>query len=266
MVPRTKNRDFHEYLQFAAQISQEAGKIVMQAVGKELFIEYKEGNKKNLVTKIDQQVENFLIRKIQKKYSDHALLTEETGQHGDTKKEFQWIIDPIDGTTNFSHGYPFFAISIGLKKGESTFAGAIYAPALKEMYTAEKGKGAFLNGKKIHVSKIPKVEKALIATGFGSTNNLANMPNFIHFVSKAQAVRRAGAAALDLCHVAAGKLDGFWEFGLKAWDIAAGSLIVEEAGGKITDTEGKNLNFEKGNIVASNGHIHNEMLQLLKEK
>lgn len=255
-----------EHLVYAMEISQEAGKMLLKSLGEELKIKYKKGNERNLVTEVDQKIENFLIQKIKERYPNHHILTEESGEHGSHETGFQWIIDPIDGTTNFSHGYPFFAISIGLKKNDSMVAGVVHAPLLREMYSAEKGKGAFLNDKRISVSAVKSLKKSMLATGFGSEHRLDNMPYFIRFHKEAQAVRRAGSAALDLCHVAAGRLDAYWEFGLQPWDIAAGILIVEEAGGKVTNVKGGPVDLAKGEIVASNGHIHEEILRVLRRK
>ena len=258
--------NINEVIKFATKISQQTGEILLRPLNRELKITYKKGNIRNLVTEIDQKVENFLVKKITEQYPDHRILTEETGRYGTTKNGLEWIIDPIDGTTNFSHGYPFFAISMGLREGNILVGGVVYAPALQELYIVEKGKGAFLNGKSIHVSHVESLKKSMLATGFGSEHRLANMPNIIRFHEEAQAVRRAGSAALDLCHVAAGRLDGYWEFGLNPWDIAAGVLMVEEAGGKITNTEGELINLSEGNIIASNGHIHEEMVSILNRK
>jgi myo-inositol-1(or 4)-monophosphatase len=252
------------YLTFALATVQKAGKIVQTHYGKDFQVSYKGHGKNNLVTEVDQKTEKFIVNAILKKYPDHCVLGEEGGTIGKAGSPFRWIIDPIDGTTNFTHCYPFFAVSIGLEIKGKMAVGVIFAPILKELYYANKDGGAYLNGKKIQVSKEKNLETSLLATGFTYKNRGINLPNFEHFLYNTQGIRRCGAATLDLCNVAAGRLDGYWELGLKPWDIAAGTLILQEAGGKATNMNGTPLTLEGKNLLATNGHLHNQMLTFFK--
>jgi len=219
-----------------------------------------------LVTEMDLLAEKVIVSEIRKRYPDHSLLAEEkTDLRGDSP--YRWVIDPLDGTTNYAHGYPVFSLSIALEKAGEVILGVVYDPTRDELFVGKKGKGARLNGRKIHVSSTPKLSECLLATGFPYDIRETAADNFDHFRNfalRVHAVRRAGSAALDLCYVAAGRFDGFWEMKLGPWDLAAGSLMVREAGGKVTDFLGTPLVLDGKYVLASNGKIHREMIQLLK--
>lgn len=255
-----------QYLNFALKIAKKAGVISLRHYGKNLDIKFKGGAKHNLVTKVDHEIENFLVGEIIKKYPSHCVLSEEGGNCGLKESDFKWIIDPIDGTTNYAHNYSFFAISIGLQVKGKLVAGVVHAPYIKETYYASKGGGAFLNGKRIHVSKVNKLDVSLLATGFTYHNRGMNLPNFEYFLYNTQGIRRCGAATLDLCHVAAGRLDGYWEMGLKPWDIAAGALIVSEAGGKVTAFNGSEMKLDGRNLIATNKLLHKSISSFFKNQ
>jgi myo-inositol-1(or 4)-monophosphatase len=219
----------------------------------------------NLVTEADHAAEKAIMEVISLKFPDHYILTEESGDLA-KDSEYKWIIDPIDGTINFAHGIPICCVSIALEHKGEIIMGAVYNPALKELFFAEKGKGASLNDVRIHVSEETQVIKSCLVTGFPYT--YVNMPNgpleiFERFIRKGVPVRRLGSAATDLCWVAAGRFDGFYEHKLEAWDSAAGYLIVEEAGGKVTDFDGNKYSPYQHRILATNGKIHDEMLDVI---
>ena len=252
------------YFQIAKKIIEKASFLVLRKINKISKVSFKKGHF-NLVTNVDQEVEELILKEINSNFPNHSVIAEESGMH---KKDFAyvWFIDPIDGTTNFAHGYPCFCISIGFSKNGVLEFGLVKNPLTGELYAARKNKGATLNGKPISVSKIKKLKGSLLATGFPydkKTSRLNNFKNFANLTLRTQGVRRDGAAALDLCYVACGKLDGFWEVRLSPWDVAAGTLIVQEAGGKITDLKGNDYNIFNDKIVASNGFIHSELIKNL---
>jgi myo-inositol-1(or 4)-monophosphatase len=219
----------------------------------------------NLVTEADHASEKAILEIIKQKFPGHHILSEETGEIIQDSN-YKWIIDPIDGTVNFAHGIPICCVSIGIEKDGRMVLGAVYAPFLNEMYVAEKGKGATLNDKKINVSKETSVLRSCLVTGFPYT--YLDTPNgplevFERFIRKGIPVRRLGSAAVDLCWVACGRFDGFYEHKLEAWDSAAGFIIVEEAGGKVTDYKGNYFSPYQPHILATNGKIHDEMLQVI---
>ena len=229
-------------------------------------ISHKEGIN-NLVTEADHAAEKAIIEVIKEKYPEHSILSEECGDDGRTN-EYRWIIDPIDGTVNFANGIPICCVSIGVElKGEMVL-GAVYNPNMDEFFIAEKGEGALLNGKKIQVSEQTEVLRSCLVTGFPYTyldESNGPLQVFEKLLRKGVPVRRLGSAAIDLCWVAAGRFDGFYEHKLQAWDSAAGSLIVKEAGGKVTDFEGKTYSPYQPGIVATNGKIHEELLTYVKK-
>jgi myo-inositol-1(or 4)-monophosphatase len=247
---------------FLVDISKQAGAYLLSQFGGDLLIEHK--GRIDLVTHADRVSQKIIIKNIEKRFPGHAIVAEE-GYDKSGKEGFSWYIDPIDGTTNFVHGVPIFCISIALYKELSPLFGICYNPASQETFCAEKGKGSFLNGKRIQVSTTWNLIDALVATGFPYERE--NMGKVIErlftVVSGVQGIRRLGSAALDLCYVACGRFDAFWEMGLKPWDMAAGVLILEEAGGMVTSAEGTEFDLTKGNIAASNKVIHNKFLQLL---
>ncbi|MFH1995842.1 MAG: inositol monophosphatase family protein [Candidatus Omnitrophota bacterium] len=252
-----------EYTRTAIQAAKKAGFYIQKSLGKVTTTSYKGAI--NIVTDVDTKAEEMIIRRIKKSFPGHSILAEEKGRDG-APGEFTWIIDPLDGTTNFFRRFPFYCVSIALEHKKEVIAGVVYDPARKELFVAEKGNGAFLNGKRIRVSKVSKLSKGFVATGFAygikSAAN-SNIMNFNRFLKKSLAVRRAGAAALDLCYIACGIFDGFWEFDLNPWDCAAGYLLVREAGGKVTRFNGSKFSVYDSQILASNGKIHNQMSKLL---
>jgi myo-inositol-1(or 4)-monophosphatase len=249
-------------------IAREAGALLMQYFDQGLKIEYK--GDADLVTAADRASEVLIRERVSKQFSSHDVLGEEQGLK-DSGSEYRWYVDPLDGTTNFAHGYPVFAVSMGLehrsRDGDARIAGVVYDPTRDELFTAEKGSGALLNGKPIHVSNAAQLKECLLATGFPSHKRHKN-PNifFYHQITlKTHGVRRAGSAALDLCNVACGRFDGFWEFNLNPWDTAAGALIVEEAGGRLTRFDGSPFELNSRETLASNGLLHDALVHEFKE-
>lgn len=240
---------------------------ILRYFNKEFKISNKEGVN-NLVTEADHAAEKAIITVIKNTYPDHQILAEESGELKQDST-YKWIIDPIDGTVNFAHGIPLNCVSIGVEYNGEMIMAAVYNPHLNEFYFAEKGKGATLNDKPIHVSDETQAIKACLVTGFPYT--YINEPNgpleiFQRFVRKGVPVRRLGSAAIDLCWVAAGRFDGFYEHKLEPWDSAAGYLIVEEAGGKVTDLQGNKFSVYQHKVLATNGKIHDEMIEVINNK
>ena len=249
------------YLSAAIEIAQDAGKILIEELSRPLDIRYK-GDEVDLVTQADKRSELFIVERLTKYFPDHAVAAEEgTGHESASASEFRWHVDPLDGTTNYAHGYPCFSVSIGLAKRDTLLAAVVFNPFYNELFTAARGDGAAFNGRKIHVSKVSTLSTSLICTGFPVRNRKAsaNLQYYGDFTQRSHGVRRDGSAALDLASVAAGRFDGFWEFGLAKWDTAAGVLLVEEAGGKVTDFAGKPYQLGGPVILATNGLIHEEM-------
>lgn len=253
-------------LNFAIETAREAGQILLEKFGRKIGV-FKKGDI-NLVTEADLASEKLIIEKIKTYYPKHSILAEESGDAviigGDNK--WKWVIDPLDGTTNFAHGYPCFCVTIALEHNGEIVIGATFDPTRNEMFSAEKGSGAFLNNREIRVSDAEKLSESLIVTGFPydfkQKENFAKHLN--DFLLKSRGVRRDGAAAIDMAYVACGRFDGFWEEGLNAWDVAAGKLFVEEAGGKVTYYDGTPFSIYAPPICASNGLIHGEMLEVLR--
>lgn len=255
-----------EFLDLAVSVAKEAGHIQKTRLGGELQVQYK--GEINLVTIVDKECETLIASQIQGAFPDHDFLAEE-GSGRRTHSDYKWIVDPLDGTTNYAHGYPLYCVSIALEHKGEIVLGVVYDPNRDELFTAEKGQGSFLNGQKLQVSSVPKLEQSLLATGFAynvrktSDNNLDHFKNML---MNAQAVRRDGVAAIDLCYVAAGRFDGFWELNLFPWDVAAGGLILIEAGGKLTRFDGKPFSIYDKEILSSNGVIHDEMVKVLQKR
>jgi myo-inositol-1(or 4)-monophosphatase len=254
-------------LQVAIEAATDAGKFLKQNIGKFKSIQQKDGQDRNLVTEIDKKSEELIIKIISSHYPSHDILAEESGNDKGKPSEYRWIIDPLDGTTNFTHGLPIFCVSIGVEYKGEMIAGVIYDPNTDELFTSEKGSGAFLNGKRIHVSLVDYIGRSILVTGF--PYNIIENPDhavehFVNFLMKAQAVRRLGSAALDLAYLASGRFDGFWEVALQPWDMAAGVLILHEAGGVITNFSGAKFNLYEKQLLASNGTIHNQMLDVIR--
>jgi myo-inositol-1(or 4)-monophosphatase len=242
-----------------------AGKILKDGFGLEHRVTHKSAI--DLVTEMDHQSEEFLLGEIQANFPAHSILSEESGAHpGDA--DHQWYVDPLDGTINYAHAVPIFTVSIAYSEhGQLTFA-VVYDPMLGEVFAAERGRGAFLNGQPMHVSLTSELIKSLLVTGFPYDVRTAagnNLDHFAHFVKRTQGVRRLGSAALDLAYVAAGRFDGYWELGIKPWDIAAGALLVEQAGGTVTDLAGgKDYFTPPYALIAANPILHREILSQLK--
>jgi myo-inositol-1(or 4)-monophosphatase len=244
-----------------------AGKIIMRHINRISALSVKTKQRNDFVTEVDHMAEQEIIRIIHRAYPDHAILAEESG-HSDTKnKDFLWIIDPLDGTTNYLHGFPQFSVSIALKHKDRLQLGVIYDPYKEEMFCASRGEGATLNNRKIRVSGLADLSGALIGTGipFRPDQDVdAYLETLKAFIKNTVGVRRAGSAALDLAYVAAGRLDGFWEFGLNPWDMAAGIVLIQEAGGLVGDFSGGHHHMQTGNIVTGNPKIFKAMLQILR--
>lgn len=220
---------------------------------------------KDLVTEVDRESERLIVEHILHRFPDHSIVAEE-GHYPSGSADIRWVIDPVDGTTNYAHGFPWFCCSIGVLAGNQLVAGVVFNPVQQELFTALRGEGAFLNGRRIRVSQRAPLSGALLGTGFPydcATDPANNFANFIAFQKAARGIRRAGAAALDLAYVAAGRLDGFWELKLKPWDVAAGVLLVAEAGGRVSTFDGSPYDVFTDRIVASNGLIHDEMTAML---
>lgn len=255
-----------DFLQVATRAARAAGRLINRHRGKIRDISYK--GEINLVTDVDEKAEKLILSILRKNFPKHDYLAEEMGENKNNSV-YRWIIDPLDGTTNFAHQFPFYSVSIALEYKSDIIISVVYDPVRKETFTARKGKGARLNGRKISVSDISKLKDAMLATGFAYDFKKAhnsNIENFVNFLGKSQAVRRAGSAALDLCYVACGRFDGFWECDLHPWDTAGGWLIAKEANGKVTKFNGDRYSCFDKELVASNGKIHDEMVKILVDR
>jgi myo-inositol-1(or 4)-monophosphatase len=249
----------------AVEIAREAGAFVKERLHADHSIDFK--GEINLVTEADRGSEKIITSRIKHLFPDHDIMAEE-GTNVTRGSEYRWIIDPLDGTTNYAHGFPVFCVSIALQRMDEIILGVIYNPMLDELFVAERGEGASLQGKKIHVSDTERLAEAFVATGFPydvRENSGDALAYFDEMIPKAQAVRRAGSAALDLAYLAAGRFDGFWELRLKPWDTAAGWILVEEAGGMVTDLSANPYVLESPSIVASNGVMHRELMEILNQ-
>ena len=249
----------------AIQAARMAGAILEDCARKGFSIRHKDTV--NLVTDADQRAEDAIVKLLSEKYPSHQILAEEGGNLRGSDSPYRWVIDPLDGTTNFAHGYPVYCVSIGLEYEGRPTLGVVFDPNRQELFVAETGQGAFLNGQRLHASRIGSLNQALLVTGFAydireTANN--NLNHFTRFSLRAQGVRRAGSAALDMCYVAAGRFDGFWEVTLHPWDMAAGAVIVQEAGGRLSNFKGDTYSIYGKEIVATNGLIHEEVLAVLK--
>jgi myo-inositol-1(or 4)-monophosphatase len=270
MAPMSHRQDVvvsdDRLLAVAVEAARNAGHLLLDYTRSGFTIERK--NPINLVTDADHAAEQCIIDHIQRHFPTHRTLAEERGMDAPVPSPYRWIIDPLDGTTNFAHGFPLYTVSIGVECESKLVVGVVYDPTRDEMFTATVGRGAFLNAQRITVSQTPILEEALLVTGFSydirdSPNN--NLDHFGRFALKAQGIRRTGTAALDLCYVASGRFDGFWEVKLSPWDMAGGALIVREAGGRITDLRGNAHTIYQPELVATNGKIHGEVLAVIGE-
>lgn len=248
------------------EMSKEAGEIIREGFGKNFEVEFKT-NESNLVTEIDKAAEDAIINYINKNFPAHSILAEERGELL-KDSEYLWVVDPLDGTTNFAHGLPIFSVSIGLQKNNETIAGVVYDVMQDIVYSAEKGSGSFANEKNIQVSVEDKLSRSLLVTGF--PYNIRENPEnaferFIALTKASRGMRRLGSAAIDFCYVAKGVFDGFWEVYLNPWDICAGKLIAEEAGGTVTDFNGNEISIQSKRILCTNGKIHSEMVKIINQ-
>jgi len=248
------------FLETAVEIARESGALVANYHQRHIPFETK--GEFDLVTEADRASEKLIVERLRSHFPAHAIVAEEGGGH-ESASEYRWFIDPLDGTTNFAHSFPMFCISMGLERAGELIAGVVYDPIHSELFTAERGAGAFLNHHRIHTSAVARVSDSLASTGFPSRKRHHNIN--IHFYYQlamaSHGVRRTGSAALDLAFVASGRLDFFWEFGLKSWDMAAGALLVQEAGGRIADMKGAPLSVtESDHILADNAVLHEEIL------
>lgn len=253
------------WVAFAEEIARGAGGILKEYYGRRHEIRFK--GEINLVTDVDRRSEAYLMERIRGTFPDHGILSEESREIP-SSSSYRWIVDPLDGTTNYAHDYPCFCVSVALERDGELLAGAVFDPMLEESYTAGAGSGAFRNGKRISVSETRDLRRSLLATGFAydvrsSADN--NFDYFRQFVLSGQAIRRDGSAALDLCYLACGRFDGFWELQLKPWDTAAGLLLLREAGGTATLLDGSPYDIYQPEILASNGKIHGQMREVVEK-
>ena len=261
---KLKSNQMDDFAKIGTETAREAGRLLLDRFHEGFTISHKGAI--NLVTDADLAAEELIVSKIRKAFPDHVIVAEER-HNGKRGQGFSWVIDPLDGTTNFAHGYPVFSVSIGLEAAGGLEWGAVFDPVRDEFFSARRGCGATCNGTILRVSQTARLDSSLLATGFPydiRTSRQNNLRNFCGFALRTQGVRRSGSAALDLCAVASGRLDGFWELKLNPWDCAAGFLIVREAGGIVTNFSGRPGLIDDGEVVASNGLIHQEMLDVLK--
>jgi myo-inositol-1(or 4)-monophosphatase len=258
--PRSVEKQWHDWMSQAREAAHCAGELIRNNLGRATHVEYKSHN--NPVTEVDLQCQAVISEYLLRRNPEHGFLGEEGSPSG-IDNEYLWIVDPIDGTVNFSHGYPFVSVSIALEHRGQVILGLIYDPTRDETFEALRGGGARLDGSAIHVSEQEALDKSLLVTGFAGATEIDH-ELFLSFSRKASGVRRDGSAALDLCYVACGRLDGFFELNLSPWDVAAGSLIVEEAQGMLTDFSGRPFRVRGRQVVASNVRLHKQMLDVLQ--
>jgi len=255
----------HGMVNIAIRAARRAGEIMLRQWNHVHELEVAEKGRNDFVTKIDQMAEEAIIEVIREYHPDHAIIAEESGQSGDSKT--QWIIDPLDGTTNYLHGFPVFSVSIAVMEDGELQHGVVYDPLRQEIFSASRGQGAHLDGRRIRVSKRTTLKGSLIATGFPYRTTEEHMDRYLAMLREVMietaGVRRPGSAALDLCYLAAGRVDGFWELGLKKWDVAAGALIIREAGGRVSDFQGTDGFLESGNIVGGTPKVYAALSKLL---
>lgn len=254
-----------EALQFIQRLARQAGDILREGYGNVRHIQHKGAI--DLVTEFDKRSEEVILAAIQREFPEHAILAEESGRNK-TISEYQWVVDPLDGTTNFANGIPIFSVTISLFKNDSPILGVTYDPLREEMFSTESGQGATLNDRPIHVSGRTNLADAVISTGFPydlRTNPRNNLEQFVQFQLRTRAVRHLASAALDCAWTAMGRLDGYWEFGVQPWDVGAGALLVREAGGRVTSTDGEEYLLSENTILVSNGLLHEQMLRVLRD-
>jgi myo-inositol-1(or 4)-monophosphatase len=252
-------------LDFARRIAVQAGDFIRKRQSGRRRISYKDGGLGNLVTDMDHASEEMIVRAIRREFPDHSIVAEESGSAGDSPH--RWYIDPIDGTTNYAHGFPVWTVTLAYEARGRLQAGVTYAPCLGELYWARRGGGAFFNGRRMRVSRCRRVEQALLCTGFSYKPEWrkVNLRYFAEFLMVAQAIRRMGAASLDLCWTARGVFDGFWEMRLGPWDMAAGIVILEEAGARVSDFSGGPVDVSRGDFLGAGPALHRQMLAVLRK-
>lgn len=265
-MQKARKRELKDILHNTISLTRRVGDVICSSAHKKKRISYK--GAVDLVTQFDRASQDMIVGALVKQYPTHGVLSEENVSRK-AGAVCKWIVDPLDGTTNFAHGLPIWTLSIALEQEGDIVLGVVYDPTRKEMFYALKGDGAFCNKQRIHVSSVEKLDTALLVTGFPydirkSSNN--NLDHFSNFAVRAQAVRRLGSAALDLCYTACGRFDGYWEIKLSPWDQAAGSLILKEAGGAVTDFQNKPFDIYGDEVLGTNGHIHGQMLRVLMQK
>ena len=254
------------YLETAVEIAREAGAVIASFAEKRASLEIGFKAEHDLITAADKASEALVVERLRAHFPTHSVVAEE-GSGYSRPSEYIWYVDPLDGTTNFAHGFPMFNVSIGLEKAGELIAGVVFDPTHEEMFSAERGGGAYLNQRRIQVSSVPRINDSLTGTGFPSRKRHGdvNIHFYYQLAMQSHGVRRAGAAALDLAYVACGRLDLFWEFRLNPWDMAAGALLVREAGGVCSDMHGAPLNLHGPHILADNGHVHDEVVALFAD-
>jgi len=265
-IERPSSAELRAFKKTALEAAQVGGEILKKYAESGFQVEHK--TRLSLVTDADKESEQAIVTLIKNAYPTHQILAEEEGMHSDHPSPFKWIIDPLDGTTNFTHHFPSYNVSIGLEYQNHCILGVVLDPTRPELFVAEYGGGATCNGRPIRVSQVKGLDKSLLVTGFGydireTADN--NLDEFCRFTLRTQGVRRTGSAALDLCYVACGRFDGFWELKLNPWDTAAGVVILQEAGGKLTNYEGQPYSIYEKKMVASNGLIHDQILDVLRQ-
>ena len=259
---------YHSYLTTALQAARAAGTLLRRYAGRPRRVDHK-GSFIDLVTEVDRAAERLIYDRIHRRFPAHGFLGEEQTRADGARSGVRWIVDPIDGTTNFVHGVPIFAVSIGVERHGRLVAGVVYDPMRREAFTALAGRGAWLNGRPMHVSRARRLEDALLSTGFSPRFRRDPAPflaRFVDFQCVSHAVRRNGSTAISLAYVAAGRLDGFWESDVHPWDSAAGLLLVREAGGRVTDYHGRPATADTSDLVASNGRLHRRMLTVVNRR
>jgi myo-inositol-1(or 4)-monophosphatase len=250
-----------DHLSAAVEIAREAGALLAELFTQPLEIGYK--RRADLVTVADRRSEALIVGRLRECFPEHAIVAEEGGNHR-SSSDYCWYVDPLDGTTNYAHGFPVYCITLGLAYRGEVITGVVYDPTHNDIYLAERGAGAYLNNQRLRVSSTEKLGESLVATGFPpfATNHDLNIQFYFRFTELSHGIRRAGSAALDLCCVAAGRFDGFWELKLNPWDKAAGTLLVTEAGGRVSDVQGRAFNLLGDDVFASNGLVHDQMLEV----
>jgi len=255
----------HGMVNIAVRAARRAGELMVRQLNQLEKLKVAEKSRNEFVTQVDEAAEAAIIEVIRDHYPEHSILAEESGASGE--HEYQWIIDPLDGTTNFIHGFPVFSVSIAVARAGEIEHGVVYDPLRQEIFTASRGQGAQLDGHKIRVSKRTSLQGALIATGLPYRANLKHLDRYLGMLRAVMqdtaGIRRPGSAALDLCYVAAGRVDGFWELGLSKWDIAAGALMIREAGGRISDFRGTDAFLDSGNVVCGTPKVYAALSKLL---